>query len=371
MKRIFTLLAFMAFTLSNYAQSPDLMTYQAVLRDAAGHLLTNQAVAVQISILQGAPNGTAVYTEVHALNTNDNGLISLLIGDGVTSDDFSIIDWLTGPYFLKTETDPAGGTDYTITSTTQLVSVPYAKFADKAGNVFSGDYGDLLGAPTNVSAFTNDAGYRTGELWSDNGGKIFYNSGFVGIGIDNPHHMLNINSGALPNYLTMYNDGTGTTGTDGFMVGNQTDLDGFVWNWEVAPIYFGTSNVFRMTISSAGDVGIGTQTPDARLNVVGDTRFGSNGLAFTELRELTGTTDVTNAFTTIALPAGYDENTARVLSIEINYNGDRWSGLGMENSAGNENTTYLINGSTLYIYYPDLTIFKNRAVRVLIMQIAF
>jgi hypothetical protein len=354
MKRIFTLLAFVAFTLSVVAQSPDLMSYQAILRDATNHLITNQAVAVQISILQGAPNGTAVYTEVHALNTNDNGLISLMIGDGVTSDDFSTIDWSGGPYFLKTETDPAGGTNYTITSTTQLVSVPYAKFADEAGNVFSGDFGDLAGAP-----------------WALNGTDLYYNGGFVGIGLDNPNHMLNINSGGNPNYLTMYNDGTGITGTDGFMVGNQIDLDGFVWNWENAPIHFGTNNNFRMTISAAGDVGIGTQTPDARLNVIGDTRFGSAGLAFTELRELTGTTDVTNDFTTITLPAGYDENTARVLSIEINYTGDRWSGLGMENSAGNENTTYLINGSTLYIYYPDLTVFKNRAVRVLIMQIAF
>ena len=135
MKRIFTLLALTALTLSILAQSPDLMSYQAVLRDAEDHLLINQAVAVQISILQGAPNGTAVYTEVHSLSTNDNGLISLMIGDGVTSDDFSTIDWGAGPYYIKTETDPAGGSNYTITSTTQLVSVPYALHSRTAENI--------------------------------------------------------------------------------------------------------------------------------------------------------------------------------------------------------------------------------------------
>jgi len=368
MKRIFTLLAFVAFTISVVAQSPNMMSYQAVLRDATNHLITNQAVAVQISILQGAPDGTAVYTEVHTLNTNDNGLISLPIGDGVTSDDFSTIDWSSGPFFLKTETDPAGGTNYTITSTTQLLSVPYAKFSDKAGNVFSGDYGDLVGAPTNVSAFANDAGYRTDELWTDNGGKIFYNGGLVGIGLENPNHMLDINSGAMPNYLTMYNDGTGTSGTDGFMVGNQNDLEGFVWNWEAAPIHFGTSNSFRMVISASGDVGIGTQTPTARLNVIGDTRFGSEGVAFNELREITGTTSGTY-FVTFPLPSGYTQANTRVLSLEINYLGDRWTGLGF-NNLGNYPTAYNIVGSTMTIYYPDLASFYSRAFRMLIMQIA-
>jgi len=370
MKRIFTLLAFMAFTLSVFAQSPDLMSYQAVLRDATDHLITNQAVAVQISILQGAPNGTAVYTEVHTLNTNDNGLISLMIGDGVTSDDFSTIDWGSGPYFIKTETDPTGGSNYTITSTTQLVSVPYAKYAGEAGNAFSGNYGDLAGAPTNVSAFANDAGYRTDELWTDNGGKIFYNGGFVGIGIESPNHMLNINSGALPNYLTMYNEGTGTTGTDGFMVGNQTDLDGFVWNWENAPIHFGTNNNFRMTISAAGDVGIGTQTPDAKLHVIGDTKFGSTGVAFTEIREITGTTDPTLYWVSFSLPSGYNMGNTRVLSLEINYGGDRWMGTGFDDMNGERSITYNIFNSTVYLYYPDIALLKNRAFRMLVMRIA-
>ena len=77
---------------------------------------------------------------------------------------FAGIDWANGPFFLKTETDPVGGTNYTVTSTQQLMSVPYALYAEEAGNGFSGDYNDLTNKPTipqNVGDLTNDAGYIT------------------------------------------------------------------------------------------------------------------------------------------------------------------------------------------------------------------
>lgn len=417
MKRIFTLLALICLTLSIMAQSPDLMTYQAVIRDAQDHLLANQAVAIQISIIPGAPNNAAVYSEVHSVNTNDNGLVSLEIGDGVTGDDFSTIDWSAGPFYLKTETDPAGGTNYTITSTTQLLSVPYSKYADEAGNVFSGNYadlsgaptnvsaftndegylttvtgsesafnnwdkdvtddfsgnyGDLVGAPTNVSAFTNDAGYLTSELWNYNGGHIYYNNGFVGIGITNPNHPLTINSGAIPNYLTLYNDGTGTGGTDGFMVGNQTDLDGFVWNWEAGPIHFGTNNNFRMTISASGNVGIGTTTPDARLDVDGDARFGANGIIFNGIQEITGTTGATGDHTLIYLPDGYTMDNVRVLAAEVNYGGYAWAGVGshyMTTPATIINVSTFLSGTGVFIYYPDNVQYHSRAFRILLMLV--
>jgi hypothetical protein len=231
MKRIFTLLALAALALTIFAQSPDLMTYQAVLRDAENHLLTNQAVAIQISILQGTPNGASVYTEIHAVTTNDNGLVSLEIGDGVSGDDFSLIDWSSGPFYIKTETDPAGGSNYTITSTSQLLSVPYSKYADAAGNVFSGDYGDLAGAPVNVSAFTNDAGYLSSELWSLNGNDIYYQGGNVVIGTNTPgYYPLTINQGASNTYGVFQNNASGISSSDGFLLGIKTDLSSYLWN---------------------------------------------------------------------------------------------------------------------------------------------
>jgi hypothetical protein len=85
-----------------------------------------------------------VYSETHSPTTNLNGLVSVEIGAGTTSDDFSSIDWGADTYFVKTETDPSGGTDYTISGTSQLLSVPYAMYADISGS--SGDLPDGLSA---------------------------------------------------------------------------------------------------------------------------------------------------------------------------------------------------------------------------------
>ena len=151
-----------------YAQAPQKMSYQAVVRNADNSLVVNQNVSARIWVLQGSANGPAVYIETQTASTNANGLMALSIGEGtVVSGSFSAIDWADGPYFLKTEIDPAGGGSYTVESVQKLLSVPYALYANQAGNGFSGDYNDLVNTPeiptvpTNVSAFTNDAGYLT------------------------------------------------------------------------------------------------------------------------------------------------------------------------------------------------------------------
>jgi len=136
MKRLFTFIAAIIVATSVFAQSPEKMSYQAVVRDSEG-LVSNQDVGIQISILQGTVDGTAVYTETQTPTTNVNGLISIEIGAGVSSDDLSLVDWTDGPYFVKTETDPAGGTNYTITGTSELLSVPFALLS-KSSEALSG-----------------------------------------------------------------------------------------------------------------------------------------------------------------------------------------------------------------------------------------
>ena len=132
MKNIY-LLIFLFIGVAASAQSPDKMSYQAVLRDANGVILKNQSVSIQFSVLQTSISGTSVYQEDHKLTTNSNGLVSVHIGTGtVSSGDFSTIDWSKGPYFLQSEIDPTGGSNYAISSTTKLVSVPYALYANKA-----------------------------------------------------------------------------------------------------------------------------------------------------------------------------------------------------------------------------------------------
>ncbi len=139
MKRIFTIAAALLMTASVWAQAPEKMSYQAVVRDAGNALVTSTAVGMQISILQGGATGTAVYVETQTPTTNANGLVSLEIGSGtVVSGDFTTIDWANDTYFIKTETDPTGGATYTITGTTQLMSVPYALHAKTAETITGG-----------------------------------------------------------------------------------------------------------------------------------------------------------------------------------------------------------------------------------------
>ncbi len=134
MKKIYSLIAGLMLTASIFAQAPQKMSYQAIIRNSTDNLVTNQSVGMQISILQGGANGFLVYVETQNPTSNINGLITLEIGTGITTDDFSTIDWTNGIYFIKAETDPAGGSNYTITGTSQLMSVPYALHANTADN---------------------------------------------------------------------------------------------------------------------------------------------------------------------------------------------------------------------------------------------
>jgi hypothetical protein len=134
-KWLFTFAIALTSLLTN-AQAPSAFSYQAVVRDASNDLVVSSVVGMQISILQGSSAGAPVYVETHIPTTNANGLISLQIGGGVlVSGDFSAIDWNNGPYVIKTETDPTGGTSYTIAGTQQLLNVPYALYANTAETV--------------------------------------------------------------------------------------------------------------------------------------------------------------------------------------------------------------------------------------------
>lgn len=119
-----------------WAQAPQQMSYQAVIRDVSGTLVSNSSVAMKVSILQGSSGGPVVFSETHTGTTNTNGLFTTQIGAGsLLSGNFSTIAWGNGPYFLKTESDPAGGTNYSVVATTQLLSVPYALYAETSGSV--------------------------------------------------------------------------------------------------------------------------------------------------------------------------------------------------------------------------------------------
>src|ERR1035437_9938968 len=107
MKKILLLLAIALITAYSYAQAPEMMSYQTVIRNSGGALVANQAIGMRITILQGSSSGPIVYVETQKPTTNANGLASLAIGGGtVVTGIFSSINWGVGPYFLKTEADP-------------------------------------------------------------------------------------------------------------------------------------------------------------------------------------------------------------------------------------------------------------------------
>lgn len=134
MKKIYTILTTLLITVSIFAQAPDKMSYQAIVRDGSDVLVSNQSVGIQISILQNSSTGTAVYVERQTAISNAKGLVSLEIGGvnaSVIFGTINTIDWSTGSYFIKTETDPTGGFNYTISGTNEIMSVPYAFYAKK------------------------------------------------------------------------------------------------------------------------------------------------------------------------------------------------------------------------------------------------
>lgn len=111
MKKLFLLLA-IAITLNVSAQAPQKFNYQAIARNPSGAEYDNQALGIRVSILDGSPSGTVVYQESHTVTSNNYGLFSLEIGTGtVIVGSFPAIAWGNGSKYIKTEVDPAGGTN--------------------------------------------------------------------------------------------------------------------------------------------------------------------------------------------------------------------------------------------------------------------
>ena len=107
-KVILSLLFFLTVTVV-WAQVPQQISYQSVIRDGDNKVIASSTVGIKISLLQGSATGPAVYVETHRKTTNANGLVSLEIGTGtVLSGSFAGINWANGPYLVKTETDPTG-----------------------------------------------------------------------------------------------------------------------------------------------------------------------------------------------------------------------------------------------------------------------
>jgi len=137
--KLLTLTLTLILAATAFAQTPKAINYQGIARDGSDALIANKTISLRISILSGSSTGTNVYSETFSASTNKFGLFTLQVGTGSTiSGTFSTINWSTGNYYLKTEMDASGGTNYSVLGTSQLISVPYAFYADNAGVTDSG-----------------------------------------------------------------------------------------------------------------------------------------------------------------------------------------------------------------------------------------
>ncbi len=241
MKKITTLLAALTILLTLQAESPEKISYQAIIRNTKGELIVNRTIGVKISILQETASGTVVYVETHLPQSNENGLVNIEVGGGTpVTGKFDDIEWAKGPYFIKTEMDTEGGKAYSIVAVSQLLSVPYALYAKTTGSIpdnsvtstkiTDGSVGTADLAPNSVTSpkiadgtittadiadgavtiaklpagatattylrgdgiWATPTGSGGTSQWITSGNNIYYNTGRVGIGTANPTAYLHV-----------------------------------------------------------------------------------------------------------------------------------------------------------------------------------
>ena len=243
MKRILlSLVAIATLSLSSFGQAPEGFKYQAVVRDAGNTILSNQAVGMQMTIQQGSVGGTTVYQETFAPTTNAYGLVNLEIGTGTTSYDFTTIDWANGPYFMETAVDLTGGTSYTVMGTSQLMSVPYALYAENSG------------------------------AWSVNADSV-YTMKRVGIGTSSPTSKLYVSDYSSTGSVIPLTLSRGSINRLDFSMSaistliKSSNKEFKIGTSDAQPFSILTNLSTRLYVNSDGDIGIGTTTPARKLHV--------------------------------------------------------------------------------------------------------
>ncbi|MCB2222412.1 MAG: hypothetical protein KQI35_18655 [Bacteroidetes bacterium] len=307
MKLITTTILAVFTAFSIIAQTPQAFKYQTVLRNNTGEILANQNVSFQISILQGSTTGTTVYVEMHQTSTNDFGLASLEIGNGiVVSGIFSEIDWGVDIYFLQIELDETGGTNYQLMGTSQLLSVPYA--------------------------FHSNTTSDTTRWRKQENGDLFYNTGNIGIGTENPDEtsILDLSSnskGILIPRLNQMAIESIESPTDGLMVYNTDDGRLYIFVGAQAA-WRGIGYVSSIPLDAEIEIGNGSECMILGIN--GEYK---DGVALTY-----------NEYVSIAInvisPGSYSITTDTV-------NGYSFSTSGIFNSTGFQNIGLLGNGTPI------------------------
>jgi hypothetical protein len=277
-----TCITFVAILLSSFltvfGQSPEAINYQGVARDVMGEPLPNTSIGLEFSILQGSPTGTAVYVETHTVSTNNLGLFTLKIGQGTSSSGtFSGLDWATNSYYLKVGMDPTGGTSYTDLGATEMVSVPYALHAKTVTN---DAVDDADADPTNE--FQNLSVTGTSLSISD-GNTVTLQDNVDDADADPMNEIQNLNLTGLNLSISGGNMVTLTDNVNDADANPMNEIQNLSISGNTLSISRGNSvtlpndgdwtplasNIYRIS----GNVGIGTNMPEAHLHVVEPSSF--------------------------------------------------------------------------------------------------
>lgn len=153
-----------------WSQVPQAMTYKAVAKDDWGVALPNKTITLRFTILQGSGTGTLVYQEKHTTTTNKFGLMDVEIGKGTPLiGSFDGIEWSTGTYYIQIEMDPNGGTNFRLEDPAhQLLSIPYALFAESSGNTSYTETDPLFTSSPSSGIWSSDIlNWNTAFSWGN------------------------------------------------------------------------------------------------------------------------------------------------------------------------------------------------------------
>jgi hypothetical protein len=321
----------MALALSGslYAQVPQKFNYQGIARDVKGNPMAQQKMSLKISVLPTSDAIAPEYEEIQTVTTNEFGLYTLQIGNGASTSliTFKDIKWETGNKYIKVAIDPKGGNDFVDAGTNQLLSVPYAIYADKAG--VAKNSGSTSRATNNFIEKTNGSGVVNSTS------QIYDNGTNIGVGTITPQAKLHLNNtsnslteirvqgshggagassrisifgdnsssfSSTANYAVMNKQSSGMTGnyspgfknsklftfanSQGSMILNAGGNIGFGYFNQAA----GTTTTRMFIDSLTGNVGINTTAPTAKLDVNGQIRIqgGSPGVGKVLTSDATG-----------------------------------------------------------------------------------
>lgn len=249
-----TLVVINSSILNLTAQTPQSFKYQTVIRNDLGEIISGENVTFRFSILKGSITGEAVYIETHSVQVSEYGVASLEIGDGIPlSATIGDIDWAIDSYFLQIELDIDNSGQFVFMGINQLLSVPYALFAE------------------NVANHDDDWIISDDNMWS-------FIDGNVAIGMQNPVEKFQVNGNIKTEdtlkFKGFVDAGTGST-NPGLMLINQKDIKIGYHKDNFGNVLIGNSQygktVFDVEMTGNGNIGIGTdvfhETNSASYNV--------------------------------------------------------------------------------------------------------